>query len=80
MGDTHLVTLPDGRRLAYADHGDPAGPVILACVGTPQSRLIASADAGLARDMGFRPLSGQRHQVEDELWLEVHGWLPERAR
>jgi pimeloyl-ACP methyl ester carboxylesterase len=25
MGDTHLATLPDGRRVAYADHGDPAG-------------------------------------------------------
>jgi pimeloyl-ACP methyl ester carboxylesterase len=54
MGDTHSMTLPDGRRLAYADHGDPAGPTVLYCVGTPQSRLIDLADIGLARDLGFR--------------------------
>ena len=60
MGDTHFVTLPDGRRLAYADHGDPARPVVLFCVGTPQSRLVDLADVELARDMGFRMLAPDR--------------------
>jgi hypothetical protein len=41
MGDTHQLRLPDGRMVSYADHGDPAGPVVLTCVGTPDSRLAA---------------------------------------
>jgi hypothetical protein len=40
MGDTHFVTLPDERRTAYADHGgDPAGPAVLSCHGTPECRV-----------------------------------------
>jgi pimeloyl-ACP methyl ester carboxylesterase len=54
MGDTHELTLPDGRRVAYADHGDPAGPVVLECVGTPQSRLPFPGQAELAAQLGFR--------------------------
>ena len=54
MGDTHELTLPDGRRVTYADHGDPTGPVVLCCVGTPQSRLIPAEDAELTRQMGLR--------------------------
>src|ERR1700710_2663108 len=37
MGDTHEIRLPDGRRLAYSDHG--TGPAVLACHGTPDTRL-----------------------------------------
>ncbi len=54
MGDTHELRLPDGRRVTYADHGDPAGPVVLACVGTPQSRLLPPGEAERAGTMGFR--------------------------
>jgi pimeloyl-ACP methyl ester carboxylesterase len=36
MGDTHELTLPDGRLLTYSDHG--AGTPVLDCVGTPASR------------------------------------------
>lgn len=54
MGDTHELTLPDGRRVTYADHGDTAGPVVLGCVGTPQSRLMPVEDVELTRRMGFR--------------------------
>ena len=54
MGDTHTLTLPDGRTVAYADHGDPAGSVVLECVGTPQSRLVHPMFVGLAERLGFR--------------------------
>jgi pimeloyl-ACP methyl ester carboxylesterase len=54
MGDTHELTLPDGRRVSYADHGDPAGPAVLRCVGTPQSRLPQPQEVELARRLGFR--------------------------
>lgn len=31
--------LPDGRTMAYAEHGDPAGHPVLGCHGSPSSRL-----------------------------------------
>src|SRR5262249_13234638 len=34
-----VLTLRDGRRLAYLDYGDAAGFPILCCHGTPGSRL-----------------------------------------
>src|SRR5438309_981885 len=33
------LTLPDGRILAWAEHGDPDGVVVLGCHGSPSSRL-----------------------------------------
>jgi len=60
MGDTHELTLPDGRRITYADYGDPAGPVVLECVGTPQSRLADLQQIDLAERMGFRMLVPDR--------------------
>jgi pimeloyl-ACP methyl ester carboxylesterase len=54
MGDTHLVTLAGGRRVAYADHGDPAGLTVLSCHGTPECRLVDPTAVELAERMGFR--------------------------
>jgi pimeloyl-ACP methyl ester carboxylesterase len=54
MGDTHFATLRDGRQVSYADHGDPTGPTVLSCHGTPESRLVDPAVAGLATGLGFR--------------------------
>ena len=54
MGDTHFVSLPDGRQVAYADHGDPTGPTVLSCHGTPESRLVDPATTELAARMGCR--------------------------
>src|ERR687889_429817 len=33
------IRLPDGRAMAYAEYGDPAGRVVLGCHGSPSSRL-----------------------------------------
>ncbi|HVQ91566.1 MAG TPA: alpha/beta fold hydrolase, partial [Mycobacteriales bacterium] len=60
MGDTHEVRLPDGRAMAYADHGDPAGPVVLSCVGTPDSRLVGRHWAAAADRAGVRILTPDR--------------------
>jgi acetylornithine deacetylase/succinyl-diaminopimelate desuccinylase-like protein/pimeloyl-ACP methyl ester carboxylesterase len=54
MGHTHFATLPDGRRVSYADHGDPAGPTVLYCLGTPESRLLAPAQVRPAEQLGIR--------------------------
>jgi pimeloyl-ACP methyl ester carboxylesterase len=60
MGDTHGVRLPDGRAMAYADHGDPAGPVVLTCVGTPDSRLVDRRLVSLVDWLGVRILVPDR--------------------
>lgn len=60
MGDTHFATLPDGRQLAYSDHGDPAGPAVVFCHGTPDCRLVDPAMAGMADQLGFRLLVPDR--------------------
>lgn len=49
-----LVELPDGRRLAFADHGDRGNPAVLLCYGTPSSRLVEPFHADLARELSFR--------------------------
>jgi len=54
MGDTHFGTLPDGRRIAYADHGDPTGPTVLCCHGTPDCRLVHPDVARQAGELGLR--------------------------
>jgi pimeloyl-ACP methyl ester carboxylesterase len=48
--EVSTVTLRDGRRLAYAEFGLPAGKPALLCHGHPGSRL----DAGIIGDDAFR--------------------------
>lgn len=60
MGDTYDVRLPDGRTMAYADHGDPAGPVVLTCVGTPDSRLVDRRLVSVVDRLGVRILVPDR--------------------
>lgn len=60
MGDTHYVRLPDDRQVAYAEHGDPTGPTVLSCHGTPECRLVDPALADLASRLGFRLLVPDR--------------------
>jgi pimeloyl-ACP methyl ester carboxylesterase len=60
MGDTHFATLPDGRRVSYSDHGDPAGTPILNCLGTPESRLLHPRLAADAARAGVRLVSPDR--------------------
>jgi len=51
---THERTLPDGRTLAYAVVGDPAGDPLLFHHGTPGSRLFAAVCGPAATEAGVR--------------------------
>lgn len=52
--DNNSIRLPDGRRLAFAEHGEDENPVVLLCYGTPSSRLVEPFHADLADELGFR--------------------------
>ncbi len=54
------IPLPDGRRLAYAEFGDPRGEPLFYCHGFPGSRLEAFLMHQAARDRGLRLLSPDR--------------------
>jgi pimeloyl-ACP methyl ester carboxylesterase len=55
-GRDGTVLLPDGRRLGYAEYGDPDGPAAIYCHGFPSSRL----EAGLVRVSGVRLIAVDR--------------------
>ncbi len=57
---TELVTLPDGRHLAYEQYGDPAGFPVLSCHGGMSSRLDAAPAHGAALEKGVRLISPDR--------------------
>lgn len=50
--------MPDGRALAYSDHGD--GPVVLFCQGTPGTRLLPPGLIAAALDEGLRLITPDR--------------------
>jgi pimeloyl-ACP methyl ester carboxylesterase len=52
-----VLTLPDGRELAYVETGDPSGPPVLFFHGTPGSRGLG---AFFGRDSGLRYISTDR--------------------
>lgn len=51
---TRLIQLEDGRRIACAERGDPAGRPVFAFHGLPGSRLQQHPDLGLAATCGAR--------------------------
>lgn len=55
-----LLTLPDGRRLACAEYGDPNGLPVLALHGTPGSRLMFALADEAARDRSIRLIAPER--------------------
>ncbi len=57
--DLHVV-LPDGRRLGYAEYGDPAGIPFLFFPGTPHSRLCGPNDPSWIAKQGIRFLTVER--------------------
>lgn len=61
------VTLPDGRRLGYAEYGDPTGAPVLYFHGTQSSRLERHPDASIARARGARIIAVDRpgHGLSD---------------
>jgi pimeloyl-ACP methyl ester carboxylesterase len=59
MADS-FVKLRDGRRLAYAEMGDPDGVPIFHQHGMPGSRLEHEAEPGLYRSLGVRVITPDR--------------------
>lgn len=53
------VRLPDGRKLGYADYGNPTGPTILEFHGLPGGRFYRREAAAL-RDTGARSITIER--------------------
>ena len=59
--ETNIVCLPDGRRLAYAEYGDPLGAPALYCHGFPGSRLEARLFDIAARHHKLRVIAPDRN-------------------
>jgi len=54
------ITLSDGRRLGYAEYGDPSGRPVIYCHGFPGSRLEPRIAAGVAEELGVRLIAPDR--------------------
>src|SRR5258708_35910887 len=60
------VPLSDGRRLAYAEFGDPHGPLVLWFHGTPGARRqVPPAGRDAAEQLGLRVVCVERPGVGD---------------
>jgi hypothetical protein len=59
------LTLPDGRKLGYAQYGSPTGKALLYNHGFPGSRLEASQHHDLCLKLGLRLIAIDR---------PGHGW------
>jgi hypothetical protein len=57
---SHTFTLPDGRKLGYADYGDPNGKPLLYQHGLPGSRIEAARYHDLGRELGLRIVAVDR--------------------
>jgi pimeloyl-ACP methyl ester carboxylesterase len=57
---TEVVTMADGRELAYEEYGDPAGRPVLSFHGGLSSRLDAAPAHDAARQLGVRLISPDR--------------------
>ncbi|GGL70374.1 alpha/beta fold hydrolase [Halocalculus aciditolerans] len=57
------VTVEEGRSVAYAEYGDPDGPVVFFCHGTPGSRLAGELVDEDARAAGVRVVAPDRPGV-----------------
>lgn len=57
------VTVGEDRAVAYAEYGDPDGPVVFFCHGTPGSRLAGELVEDDAREAGVRLVAPDRPGV-----------------
>lgn len=54
------IELSNGRRLGYAEYGDPKGRPLVFCHGMPGSRLQGRCFDPAAKDLGFRVIAPDR--------------------
>lgn len=57
---SRVQRLADGRRIGYAEFGDPQGATVLALHGTPGSRLMFALTDQAARARGLRIVAPER--------------------
>ena len=55
-----VLRLADGRRIGYAEYGDPEGEAVLAMHGTPGSRFMFALTDKAARERGLRIIAPER--------------------
>jgi pimeloyl-ACP methyl ester carboxylesterase len=60
MPEPDTLRLPDGRRLGYAEYGDPRGRAVFYCHGFPGSRLEARLADDAAKRTGTRLIAFDR--------------------
>ena len=58
--EDNLAVLPSGRRLGYAEYGDPAGRPLIFLHGTPSSRVMFRLGDRAAREAGVRLIAPDR--------------------
>ncbi len=58
--NNHVITLSDGRQLAYAEWGDPSGFPVIGLHGTPGSRIWFMDDDETAQSLGIRLITVDR--------------------
>lgn len=63
------LTLPDGRKLGYAQYGSPTGKAILYQHGFPGSRLEAAQHHDLGKELGLRVIAIDRPGIG---WSSPH--------
>jgi pimeloyl-ACP methyl ester carboxylesterase len=66
---TDVVTLADGRQLAWEEYGDPDGTPVLSCHGGLSSRLDAAPAHDAARTLGIRLISPDRPGIGRSSYL-----------
>ncbi len=60
LRENNVLRLTDGRRLGYAEYGDPDGWPLMFFHGTPGSRVMARFAAARARELGVRLIAPER--------------------
>ena len=72
------VTLPDGRRLGFAEFGDPLGPLVLWFHGSPGARRqVPPAGRHAADELGLRVVCVERPGVgvsTDHAYRDLRDW------
>lgn len=58
--EPRTIVLADGRRLGFAEYGDPNGQPVIGFHGTPGSRLMLAVADAPARRMGVRLIAPDR--------------------
>ncbi|MFY4811180.1 alpha/beta fold hydrolase [Haloarcula sp. AONF1] len=79
--ETETLSLPDGRRLAYATYGDADGYPVLFCHGTPGSHVIARLLAAPARERGVNLIAPDRPGIgnSEDASITLEDWPDDAA-